>query len=331
MTPRTYIPLFWRLFVPNATVLGSACVVLIIEPANGRVIALVGGLLAMLIVNLVLMRRAFAPLVRLTTLMQRVDPLAPGQRLTVPGPESEVTVLAHAFNDMLDRLEQERRQSGRRALSAQEDERRRLAADLHDDIGQNVTALALQLNRIAEQSPDGISSDAAHAREAALGIVDDIRGVARRLRPEALDALGLTAALTNLVERLSEQTGLRIDRALERDLPALAPDAELVIYRVAQESLINAVRHAGATRASVSLRSRSEGVVLQVTDDGRGFEPRDVEQSGIRIMRERALLIGAELAIRPAPGGRGTEVTLQLGREEELADDHAVEDADPAR
>ena len=328
---RTYIPLLWRLFVPNATVLGAACVVLMIEPANGRVVALVGGLLTMLIVNVVLMRRAFAPLARLTGVMARVDPLRPGQRIGVPGPESEVTVLAETFNEMLDRLEIERRDSGRRALSAQEAERRRLAAELHDEIGQSLTALVLQLSRVVDQSTDGVRADAADARDSALQLVDDVRAIARRLRPDALDALGLPAALTSLAERLSEKTGLPVERSVQRDLPALTPEAELVVYRVAQESLTNVVRHAGASRAWLALHADAEGVVLSVRDDGTGFSPEHVEHGGIRNMRERALLVGADLTIGPPPGGAGNLVQLRVGREEELTDDDAAEGAHSAR
>lgn len=326
-----YIPLFWRLFVPNATVLGAACVVLMIEPANGRVVALVGGLLTMLVVNVVLMRRAFAPLARLTGLMGRIDPLRPGQRIHVPGPDSEVTLLAHTFNDMLDRLERERRDSGRRALSAQEAERRRLAAELHDDIGQTLTALVLQLSRVVDQSTDSAREAAVGARDTALELVDDVRAIARRLRPEALDALGLPAALTALTERFSERTGLPVERTVERALPPLTAEAELVVYRVAQESLTNVVRHAGASRAWLSLRGDAEGVVLTVRDDGRGFTPADVEQGGIRYMRERALLVGAELTIGPPPRGNGNQVELRVGWEEELIDDHAADREAAAR
>ena len=312
---RGYIPLFWRLFVPNATVLAAACLVLMVQPANGRVIALVGGLLTMLVVNLVLMRRAFAPLVRLTALMARVDPLRPGERIEIPGPASEVTMLADTFNAMLDRLESERRESGRRTLSTQEEERRKLAAELHDEIGQTVTALVLQLSRIAEQAADPISKDAADARDTAVSLVEDIRAIARRLRPEALDTLGLVSALTNLIDRLSTQTGLAIERRIERSLPTLSPEAELVLYRVAQESLTNVLRHAQATHAVVSLRNGAAGVVLEVEDDGSGFDIDGVEQSGIRNMRERALLIGGDLDIEPGTRG-GTRIRLRVGREE---------------
>jgi two-component system, NarL family, sensor histidine kinase UhpB len=124
---RPLIPLFWRLFIPNACVLIAACVVLIVEPANGRVVALVGGLAVLLAVNVVLMRRAFAPLVRLTTTMNEVEPLRPGERVPLEGPGSEVTVLTRAFNRMLDRLESKRRDSARRAAAGQEAERRHVA------------------------------------------------------------------------------------------------------------------------------------------------------------------------------------------------------------
>ena len=313
-----YIPLFWRLFVPNATALCAACVILIVEPANGRIVALGGGLLTILAVNLVLMRRAFVPLTRLTSVMRRVDPLQPGRRIELPGPDSEVTVLARSFNDMLDRLEAERRESGRRALSAQEAERRRLAADLHDDIGQSLTALVLQLTRVAENADASARADAVDARDTVLRLVEEIRALARRLRPEALDALGLVAALTSLTERLSAQTGLPIDRSLDRDLPPLSPEAELVLYRVAQESLTNVIRHAAATRASIALRGDAEGVVLTVSDDGVGFAVGEVDRSGIRSIQERALLVGGQVQIGPRPDGPGSQVVLRIGPEEAL-------------
>src|SRR4051794_384874 len=158
-SPPTYIPLFWRLFVPNAAVLLGAGIVLMIQSANGRVVALAGGLAVLLTVNLVLMRRAFAPLAHLAGLMNVIDPLEPGRRLPALGPESEVTQLTEAFNRMLDRLETERRESGFRALVAEEAERRRVAAELHDEIGQRLTALLLQIDRLARAAPPELGDD----------------------------------------------------------------------------------------------------------------------------------------------------------------------------
>ena len=305
------IPLFWRLFIPNATVLGVACVVLMVEPANGRVFALVGGLTVIFAVNLVLMRRAVAPLTRLTGLMRRVDPLHPGERVPLFGPSSEVTVLTEAFNEMLDRLEAERRDSGLRALSEREAERRRLAAELHDEVGQTLTAASLQAARLADRSPPDLRGEAVAVRETILGTIEQVRTLARQLRPEALDELGLVPALTNLVERVGEQTGLRFERDLDRNLPPLSPDAELVVYRVAQEAITNAIRHADAQTVFVSLDGRPGRVVLEVRDDGTGMNGRPGEGSGIRTMRERALTVGGTLAVGSAPSG-GTSVRLDL-------------------
>ena len=301
----SYIPLFWRLFIPNATVLTAACVVLLIEPANGRVPVLAGGLAVLLAINLILMRRAFAPLARLRAAMSSIDPLSPGQRVEVEGPDSEVTLLAGTYNEMLDRLEGERRESALRAQSAQEDERRRLAGELHDDIGQSLTALTLELRRIADAAAPELREEVLAARRFTSATLEDVRRLARELRPEALDQLGLVAALTSLCTRFAQRTGVSVDPDLDRSMPRLSPDAELVIYRVAQESLTNVARHAGATRASVRLSATDGAAELTVSDDGVGFDSA-AWGSGIRGMRERALLVGAELSLGSA--GRGGAV-----------------------
>ncbi|MDQ3676619.1 MAG: sensor histidine kinase [Actinomycetota bacterium] len=293
-----YASLFWRLFIPNATVLAVACVVLIVEPANGHAVTLIGGLLVMVAVNLVLITQAVRPLARLTALMQRVDPLIPSERIPVPRQQSEVTVLAEAYNAMLDRLELERRDSGQRALNEREHERRRIADELHDQIGQTMTAIALQLDRIHARAPDNLRADCRDARDGLLTGVDDVRRLARDLRPEALDTLGLVPALTDLAEQMSRRTGIPVDRALQRDLPAFGENEQLVVYRVAQEALTNAVRHAHAQRIELVLRADDEIIVLTVVDDGVGLGRSHTSAGGgIRTMHERALSIGADLQV----------------------------------
>jgi two-component system, NarL family, sensor histidine kinase UhpB len=319
------IPLFWRLFVPNACVLVVACVVLILEPANGRVPALVGGLTIMLVTNLLLMRRAFTPLMNLTIAMHRIDPLRPGGRVRVAGPPSEVTVLTNAFNAMLDRIETERRESARRTAAAEDSERRHVAAELHDEIGQTLTALVLQLSRI--RSSGGADADElAEAEATAEAALDGVRRLARRMRPEALDELGLGGALTILCNRITRQTGLAVRRRLPEEPPRLSLDAQLAVYRIAQESLTNVVRHASASEARLRLVPGSEHVELTVADDGVGMPPGAIEsEGGVRGMRERALLIGAELAWLPSPGG-GTTVRLAVPLDAARSD----ADAEPA-
>jgi two-component system sensor histidine kinase UhpB len=308
-----FIPLFWRLFVPNAAVLLGAGIVLMIQPANGRVVALAGGVAVLLTVNLVLMRRAFAPLARLAGLMNAIDPLDPGRRLPAPGPESEVTRLTEAFNGMLDRLETERRESGYRALVAEEAERRRVAAELHDEIGQRLTALLLQIDRLARLAPPELGDEFAGTLSATKETLEGVRGLARRLRPEVLDELGLVPALRNLCDRIEESTGLVVRRSLDPKLPSLSADAELVVYRVAQEALTNVVRHARTDEAHVAVAARDGEIELVVHDAGVGVREHVAEDSagGIRGMRERALLIGARLEVVPASGA-GTNVRLHL-------------------
>lgn len=312
-SPSTYIPLFWRLFVPNAVVLLGAGILLMVQPPNGRVVVLASGLAVLLTVNLVLMRRAFAPLARLAGLMNAIDPLEPGRRLPALGPESEVTRLTDAFNEMLDRLETERRESGYRALVAEEAERRRVAAELHDEIGQRLTALLLQIDRLSRNAAPGQEEEFASTVAATKETLEGVRGLARRLRPEVLDELGLVPALRNLCDRIEDGTGLVVRRVLDPELPELGADAELVVYRVAQEALTNVVRHAAVAEADVALVAVDDGVELSVRDRGVGVGPHTAEDSagGIRGMRERALLIGARLEVIPGADG-GTDVRLQV-------------------
>jgi two-component system sensor histidine kinase UhpB len=315
--------LLWRVFASNAAVLVIATLILVLTPltvsfpiALTEAVVVAAGLALMLGIDLVLLRHAFAPLGRLTTFMRGVDPLRPGERAPVEAADPEVSELTGAFNDMIDRVERERRDSARRALAAQEGERARIARELHDEIGQALTAVVLQLERAARDAEPPVRGNVEEAREAVRESLEEVREIARRLRPEALDDLGLGSALAALTLDVSRRTGLRIARRIEPDLPALAPDEELVVYRVAQEGLTNVARHADAQHAWVTLAGRDGHVTLEVCDDGCGFEAAGVGGAGLRGMRERALLVGAELAIDSRPGA-GTAVRLTLSREEQ--------------
>lgn len=310
---RRSIPLFWRLFVPNAAVLVAACAVLIAAPPNGRPLILISGLALMLVTDLLLMRRAFAPLERLFAVMRRVDPLAPGRRLAVVGPESEVTELTRAFNEMMDRLEYERRDSARRALAAQEAERRRVAHELHDEVGQSLTAVVLELERMSREAPPSLREEIEYSKGTASASLDDVRRIARRLRPEALDDLGLISALTSLSDRVSQASGVAVHRRFDHALPRLDSEVELVLYRIAQESITNAVRHGDPASITIALEHIDSVVRLVIADDGAGFDlgRREQRDGGLRGMRERAVLIGARLAIETGPG-RGSAVILEV-------------------
>ena len=309
-------PLVWRIFLVNAAVFALGAAALALSPATvswpialTEAIVLTAGLIAMLLVNLVLVRRSLAPLERLTHLMHGVDLLRPGRRLEITGP-AEVRQLGAVFNEMLDRLERERRESGWHAFQGQEAERKRVAQELHDEVGQALTAVMLELSRLAKRAPAELEDELREAQETTRASLDDVRRIARQLRPEALDDLGLVPALGALATTFADRTGMRVARHLDEGVPPLSPDAELALFRVAQESLTNAVRHAGTPSVDLYLEPVDDGVVLRVRDYGKGLNGAR-SGSGIRGMRERAVLVGGELSIEQPPGG-GVEVQLKI-------------------
>jgi two-component system sensor histidine kinase UhpB len=314
--PRSRLPLFWRVFAVNAGLLTAIAVLLIVTPvtistpiALAEAVVVIAGLVFTIAVNAALLRRAFAPLADLADRMEMVDLLRPGQRLQVPR-NDEVGRVVASFNRMLDRLETERRESGRRVLAAQEAERVGIARNLHDEVGQVLTGVLLQLNSIGEALP-AHRDELAQTREAVRRALDEVRQISSELRPEMLEHLGLVSALTELSRSFARVADVRIERDFAPALPKLAPEIELAVYRIAQESLTNIARHAGASRVTIALEPGQESVVLRVADDGRGFGGAAVESGGLRSMRERALLVGGALAIKEAPEG-GVEVRLEV-------------------
>ena len=271
------------------------------------------GLFVMVVVNGLLLRHLFRPLERLAERMEAADVLRGGQRLPVDS-VGEIAALERTFNRMLDRLEKERREAGARALEAQEEERQRLARGLHDEVGQSMTAVLLQLKRLAAGASPEQRAQLAEAQDVVKTSLDDVRRLARELRPELLDHLRLASALAELAGGFEQRTHVRVRRQLERDLPPLDPQAELVLYRVTQESLTNVARHARASEVLLSLERGQGSVVLRVIDNGQGFEPEHVEGGGLRGIRERALIVGGAVAIKPGPEG-GVEVRLEVPTE----------------
>jgi two-component system, NarL family, sensor histidine kinase UhpB len=311
------LPLFWRVFATNASAMLLAFTALVLAPVTvsvpigvGELIVLAVGLVMVLLMNLLLLRPAFRPLDELAEAMRRHDPLAPGERVPVGG-EPDTAALAQAFNEMLDRLESERRESARQALRVLEGERSRIARELHDEVGQTLTGAMLQVEGLAARIPDDLRDELDELRETARSGTEDVRRIARRLRPEALEDLGLESALATLATSFGEQAQVNVERRLERSR-WMSKDEELVVYRVAQEALTNVARHAQATRVELELHQSHTLTVLTVRDDGRGLCSGALPSAhGIRGMRERAMLIGAQLQIVSTPG-RGTEIRLAI-------------------
>jgi signal transduction histidine kinase len=205
------------------------------------------------------------------------------------------------------------RDTVRRVVAAQEEERRRLALELHDETGQALTSILLGLKAIGgAESQEEASLAEAEVRTLVVQALQDVRALAVELRPSALDDFGLDSAVERLAQTFGERSG--IDTTVETHLEErLRPEVETTLYRVVQEALSNVVKHAAAEHVSIVITQRGTGVAATIDDDGAGFDESDVRTDalGLTGMRERLALVGGTLEIESAPG-RGTTVAAQV-------------------
>jgi signal transduction histidine kinase len=227
------------------------------------------------------------------------------------------------------RLEEEVRKLAAEARRAEEDERRRIGRELHDETAQSLLFLRLHLEMMERQAPQALVPGLREAREVTEGAIAEVRRIVAALSPSVLERLGLAAALRQLAARFRKvypgELRLRLGA-----LPARLPgQVEEIVYRVAQESLQNAVKHSGASRVMLSLRTSDRSIRLGVTDNGAGFCADIAKKKpmafGLAGMRERAGLIGGTLDVRGAPG-KGVRVLLELPRASTWVESH-VEDS----
>lgn len=292
------------------------------------------GLLLSIATNYVLLRVALRPLL----VLQTVAELVAAGDLSVRAEESRagepnLSRLAHTFNTMLDRLEDDthalersRRLTERltqQVISAQEEERRRIARELHDETAQSLATLGIYIDTVlttecVEMTPS-LQDGLRRVREVADRTLAGVRTIIADLRPSLLDDLGLAAALRWQVQHRLEEAGIRTDlqvRGAERRLP---PPIETALYRILQEAITNILKYAEASYVEIDLDlSQADRVTARVEDDGRGFD-RHVHSAvatpgqgvGIFGMHERAALVGGALQIDTAPG-EGTEVRITI-------------------
>ena len=216
---------------------------------------------------------------------------------------------------MMGRREAERLQTSRAVLAGQEGERLRVARELHDEVGQGLIAITLMAERAAAESPPEVAAQFTAIANKLLFYLDELRRIAHELRPETLDDLGLVNALNALCNGVGADRGVVVDRDLYGRFDGLSGEQELVLYRVAQEALANAARHADASRVSLRLAERRSELTLEVLDDGRGVATTSGDGVGIKGMRERARLVGGSFEIGPNPGS-GTRVKLVVPLEQ---------------
>ena len=268
--------LFRRVFLINGLIFVLGTLILALSPATvsariklTEIPVLVIGLAVMLTANALLLRSSLAPLDRLAASMRRVDPPKRSDRVEDRG-TGDLHHLIASFNAMLDRLETERTTASASALAAQENERQRIARELHDEIGQILTVALLMLKRAVDRSPVEIRGELADTQEAVRAGLDEVRSIARRLRPDALEDLGLHSALNALCSEFAQASGIVVVKHIATQSDRVGSDVELVCYRIAQESLTNVARHARASKVWLDLHVTADQLTLRIADDGCG-------------------------------------------------------------
>ena len=323
--------LLTQVLAVNAALVGVTALVAAIVARDGFVSAISDDALLVLLLtvtstillNSLLLRYRLEPVARIVDAMSAVDLSRPGMRL----PDArrgarEVQVLTDTFNRMLQRLELERREAGRAVLRAQEQERGRIAQDLHDEVNQALTAILLRLAATIGSVPYGLRRELQETQELVSQAMDELLTLARQLRPTALDDHGLIAAIASQVSDFGQRTGVQTRFHHHGAIPKLSDEEQLVIFRVTQESLSNIGKHAHARDVDVEL-SFVGRTVLRVRDDGHGFDTAAGRRInghargrpgglGLSGMRERALLVGGNLDVFTAPGA-GTTIELTMG------------------
>lgn len=336
--PRRFaaIPLFYKVLIANVAIvlLGAIAGTYVTATASRNVdvpsraelilvFATIGVLLSVA-VNYRVLRAAFQPLdsleraanaVRLGDLSARAHP--------VPLSDPQLTRLAETFNGTLDELARDRlqlRELASQVIRAQEDERKRIARELHDDTAQVLFAQLLSLTAMKSSPSDDVRANAESLENMTVEAIEGVRRLALELRPPALDDLGLREAVGDLAQRFSDKLGIPVELRVTGLRDRLASEVELVLYRVAQEAVTNIAKHARASLITISLERTNKCVNLTVDDNGCGFDPgvpgrRDESGLGLGLfgMEERVALVGGVLAIRQLnPRGMRIAATIPL-------------------
>ena len=321
MRLRRGIPLFWKVCLINGVMFAAAATVLVVSPAtvSSRVtpqeLILLGvGVVAIMVANAALLRRELMPLDRLARELDTVDVTDIGWRLPLPPGRGVEWSFVTAFNTLLDRLSAERLASESKARAAEEAERRRIARELHDEVGQRLTVVLLSVSRLLGQVPGQHREELVLVQENTRETLSLVRRLAEGLREGLLEDMDLLGSLTSLATTFGASSRLHVSRRFDRSVTEVDPEVHTALFRVAQESLTNVARHADADAVVLELRQHTEAghrcLVLTVADDGRGYRPGSAG-FGIAGMRERARAVGGTLTVGPRADG-GTEVRLTV-------------------
>ena len=251
------------------------------------------------------------------------------ETLTAIGRQIGSAIENASLYEELRQTEMLRRQLMERGIDLQEEERKRIARELHDQTSQRLTSILLTLSVLGEaESPDEVRTYVRDLRDMAVQTLEEVHNLALELRPRLLDDLGLVAALRHYLGEFRDRYHVPVDlQVLGLDSERLPPQTETALYRIAQEALTNVARHAQAHRVGVLLENRDSSVMLIVEDDGRGFDVLQVmgshvheENLGLYGMRERAFLLGGTFTVESRPGAAGTSVFVEIPQERGRSD-----------
>jgi two-component system sensor histidine kinase UhpB len=324
------IPVFYRVLIANSLIIfvGATGGTWLASqlPSNsyaptGLIIFITVGWLVSVVMNFVLLRIAFRPLMDLGKVMHRVQEGERSLRAPLTGFDHDADQLASTLNMMLESINETSRQRAADIFNAQEEERKRIARELHDETSQVLTSLLISLAVLEESVTTQEARDRiADTRMLAHRTLRAIRNLSTDLRPSALDDLGLVPALRWYIKEYQQKFNTDVSFQTSGFKGRLPTTLETALYRIVQEALTNIAKHAHAHKISVILKEEPEAIYVTITDDGHGFDAEQLEKPpgpgqergwGLVGMRERASLLDGELTITSNPG-QGTSIQAQI-------------------
>ena len=322
------IPVFYKVLIANSFIIfvGATGGTWLASQLNSikyapiyLIVFVAFGWLVSVALNFVVLQIAFRPLVDLTKVMHRVQGGERAVRAPLTGVDPEADQLAGTLNMMLEAIDDANKMRATQIINAQEQERKRIARELHDETSQVLTSLLISLAVLEETTttPEG-RERIAETRTLAHQTLRAIRNLSIDLRPSALDDLGLLPALRWYVKEYQQKSSIQVDFQAIGFKDRLSPEMETALYRVVQESLTNIAKHAQAHHVTIHLREAADAVYATITDDGRGFDIEELQKTtdrerglGLVGMQERALLLNGTLTINSKLNG-GTTVHVAI-------------------
>lgn len=345
-----YLSIFHRIVIGNSIIIvvgaiGGTLLTRLLTDKAADLSLIIGfalaGTILSLLVNSWIIHSALKPLKELRQLVDQIQ--AGNSRLNIDSLQQvdpDLSQLARVLHSLLSQLEERNRQLhalSNRAITAQEEERKNIARSLHDDTGQALSMLIINLQRLEDRLPldeAELRSKLEASRILASGILTELRKIVYGLRPTILDDLGLVPAIRWYARSVLETNGIQVRLSLPEEAVELSSHLSTTLFRIAQEAINNIMRHANASVAEISLFIEQGKVHLKVQDDGQGFNPGQaagqavpLQHLGLLGIKERATLVGGEVSIESVPGkGTCLQICVPLPLEVEYHEEH---DSDP--